>query len=71
MSTPLTGQPRHPLASLLTAPIRAFRHLNQELLAAGEATARSNRFPHPRSQAGPVEAGHVQPAPVSKAPTRV
>jgi len=71
MTTPLTGQPRHPLTSWLTAPFRAFRHLSRELLAAGEAMASSNRFPQPRSQADPVEAGHVQPAPVSKAPARV
>jgi hypothetical protein len=66
MTTSLTRQPRHPLIQWATAPFRALRYLNQELLGAGEAMARSNRFP----QASPVEATHAQPAPVSKVPTR-
>ena len=70
MTTSVTGQPRRPLIRWATAPFRAFRYLNQELLSAGEAMARSNRFPQPRTQAGPVEAKHAQPAPVSKVPTR-
>ena len=70
MTTPVTRQPRHPLIRRVTAPFRALRYLNQELLGAGEAIARANRFPQPRSQAGPVEAKHAQPAPVSKVPTR-
>ena len=44
MTTSLTGQPRHPLIRWATAPFRALRYLNQELLGAGEAMARSNRF---------------------------
>ena len=70
MTTPVTPQPRHPLIRWATAPFRALRYLNQELLGAGEAIARSNRFPQPRPQAGPVEAKHAQSAPVSKVPTR-
>ena len=70
MTTPLTRQLRHPLIRWATAPFRAFRYLNQELLGAGEAMARSNRFPQPRTQAGPVEATHAQPALVSKVLTR-
>ena len=66
MTTPATGQPRHPLIRWATAPFRALRYLNQELLGAGQAMARSNRFPQPRPQAGPAEATHAQPAPVSK-----
>jgi hypothetical protein len=65
MTTPVTGQPRHPLIRRAIAPFRALRYLNQELLGAGEAMARSNRFPQPR----PAEATHAQPAPVSKALT--
>jgi hypothetical protein len=51
-----TAQPRRPLVRWATAPIRALRYLNQELLGAGEAMARSNRFPQPRPQASPAEA---------------
>ena len=67
MTTPSTGQPSRPLIRWLTAPFRAFGQLNQELLAAQEAMARSNRFRQP----SPAEAKHVQPAPVTKAPARV
>jgi hypothetical protein len=70
MNTPATHQPRHPLTRWATAPFRAFRYLNQELLSTGEAMARSNRFPPPRTQANPVEAENAQPAQVSKVPTR-
>jgi hypothetical protein len=70
MTTPVTAQKRHPLIRWATAPFRAFRYLNQELLGAGEAMARANRFPQPRPQAGPVETTHAQPAPVSNALTR-
>jgi hypothetical protein len=70
MTTPVTAQPRRPLIQWVTAPFRTLRFLNQELLGAGEAIARSNRFPQPRPQAGPVEATHAQQAPVSKVPTR-
>jgi len=66
----VTGQPRHPLIQWATAPFRALRYLNQELLATGEAMARSNRFPPPRPQAGPVGAEHTQPAPASNAHIR-
>lgn len=69
MTTSVTVQPRHPLIRWVTATFRAFRYLNQELLGAGEAMARSNRFPQPRPQAGPVQATHAQSAPVSKVPT--
>jgi hypothetical protein len=70
MTTPVTAQPCHPLIQWATAPFRAFRHLHQELLGAGEAMARANRFPKPCPQAGPVQAKHAQPAPASKVPTR-
>jgi hypothetical protein len=70
MTTPVKAQPRHLLIRWATAPFRALRHLNQELLGAGEAMARSNRFPQPHLQAGLAEAKHAQPAPVSKALTR-
>ena len=69
MTTSVTRQPRHPLIRWATAPFRAFRYLNQELLGAGEAMARSNRFPQPHPQAGPAQATRAQSAPVSKVPT--
>ena len=66
-----TAQPRRPLTRWATAPIRAFRHLNQELLGAHEAMARASRFPQPRSQAAPAPAGQVHPASGDKVLTRV
>lgn len=47
-----TRQPRH---SLTRWAIRTLRCLNDELLAAGEATARSARAPQPRPQADPAQ----------------
>jgi hypothetical protein len=43
-----TTQPRHSFTHWVTAPFRAFQHLNEELTNAGGATARSNRFPQSR-----------------------
>lgn len=70
MTTSLTGQPRHPLSRWATAPFRALRYLNQELLGAGEAMARANRFPQPHPQAALAEATPAQPAPVNKVLTK-
>ena len=51
MTTPVTLQPRRPfIRRAITAPGRVVgivRYLNDELLAAGDAMARSNRFPQP------------------------
>jgi hypothetical protein len=66
-----TAQPRRPLTRWATAPIRALRYLNQELLGAGEAIARANRFPQPRPQAHPATATHARPASASKVLTEV
>lgn len=46
-----TQQPRHPLRWA----IRTLRCLNNELLASGEAMARSARAPQPRPQALPAQ----------------
>ena len=60
MTTPVTPQPRRPLIRwAMTAPggvIGILRYLNDELLAAGDAMARSSRFPQPgqRAQAMPT-----------------
>jgi hypothetical protein len=42
-----TTQPRRSTARWLTAPFRAIRQLNAELVGTGEAIASSNRFPQP------------------------
>ena len=63
MTTPVTLQPRRPfIRRAITAPGRAVgivRYLNDELLAAGDAMARSNRFPQPGPRA---HAAQVMPA---------
>ena len=70
MTTPVTRQPRRPLIRwAMTGPGRVIgilRYLNDELLAAGDAMARSNRFPQPRPQA---QAAQVMSAPLPR-PTR-
>ena len=66
-----TAQPRRPLTRWATAPIRAFRYLNRELLATNEAMIRSSRFPQPRPQAAPAQAGQVHPASSDKVLTGV
>jgi hypothetical protein len=66
-----TTQPRRPLIRWATAPIRALRYLNGELLGAGEAIARSNRFPQARPQADAAEAARTQPAATGKVLTKV
>jgi hypothetical protein len=65
------AQPRHPLIRWATALFRALRYLNEELLAAGEAIARSNRFPQPSPQADPAQAGHAHPASAGNVLTQV
>jgi hypothetical protein len=42
--------------------IRSLRNLNGELTGAGEAMARSNRFPQPSPQAGLEQAEQAHPA---------
>jgi len=66
-----TAQPRRPLIRWATAPFRALRYLNEELLGAGEAIARSNRFPPPRPQAAVAQAKQAGPASAGKVPTGV
>jgi hypothetical protein len=61
-----TTQPRRPYTRWLTAPIRAFRHLNDELTGAGEAIACSNRVPQSGWQADLEEAKRFQAAEAAK-----
>ena len=63
MTTSVTRQPRRPLIRwAMTAPGRVIGilwYLNDELLAAGDAIARSNNFPQPGPRA---HAAQVMPA---------
>jgi hypothetical protein len=61
-----TTQPRHTFTHWVTAPIRAFRHLNEELTGAGAAIAYSNRFPGPGVPADVAQATGSRPASSSK-----
>jgi hypothetical protein len=58
-----TQQHGNPITRWATTTIRAVRHLNDELLGAGEAIARSDRFPQAdrtrAKQAHPASAGNV------------
>ena len=70
-----TRQQRHSLSrwamNALSRAIRALRYLNEELLSAGEAIARSARAPQPRLQADAAEAEHAHPASAGKVTTGV
>jgi hypothetical protein len=57
-----TQQPGNPLTRWAKTVIGAVRHLHGELAGAGEAMARSNRFPQPRPQAGLAQAQQAHPA---------
>ena len=66
-----TPQPGHPITRRAKTVTRAFRKLNDELLGAGEAMARSNRFPQPRPQADLAQAKQVHPVSSGKVLTGV
>jgi hypothetical protein len=66
MTTTTTTQPRYPFTRWIDAPLAAVRHLNAGLTGAGEAIARSNRFPQPQPQADLAEAKRVHPASAGK-----
>jgi hypothetical protein len=66
-----TTQPRRSFTRRLTAPFRAFRHLNWDPTGLGEAISPPSRFPRPRSQADPAEANRVHPASAGKVPAGV
>jgi hypothetical protein len=57
-----TQQPRNPVARLAKSVIGAFRSINGELTGAGEAMARTNRFPQSRPHAGVERAKQARPA---------
>jgi len=66
-----TQQPGHPMTRWAKTVIRTFRNLNDELLGAGEAMARSNRFPPPCPQADLAQAKQVHPVTADKVATGV
>jgi hypothetical protein len=57
-----TRQPGNPLTRWTKTVIAAVRHVNDELLGAGETMARANRFPQPRTQADQAQAKQAHPA---------
>jgi len=65
-----TTQPRRTFTRRLTAPFRAFRHLNWDPTGLGEAISPSNRFPQPGPQADLAEAKR-HPASAGKVPAGV
>jgi hypothetical protein len=57
-----TQQQGNPVTRFAKTVIRSVRNLNGELTGAGEAMARSNRFPQPSPQAGLEQAKQAHPA---------
>jgi hypothetical protein len=57
-----TQQQGNPVTRFAKTVIRSVRNINGELTGAGEAMARSNRFPQPSPQAGPEQAKQAHPA---------
>jgi hypothetical protein len=66
-----TTQPRGSFTRRLTAPFRAFRHLNWDPTGLGEAISPSSRLPQPRPQADLAEAKRVHPGSGGKVPAGV
>jgi hypothetical protein len=66
-----TQQTGNPVTRWAKTVIGAVRNLNNELTGAGEAMARSNRFPQPRPQADLTQAKQVHPASSGKVLTGV
>jgi len=57
-----TQQEGNPVTRFAKTVTGVFRTLNGELTAAGEAMARSSRFPQPSPQAGLEQAKQAHPA---------
>jgi hypothetical protein len=57
-----TQQQGNPVTRFAKTVIRSVRNINGELTGAGEAMARSNRFPQPSPQAGLEQARQAHPA---------
>ena len=57
-----TQQQGNPVTRFAKTVIRSVRTINSELTGAGEAIARSNRFPQPSPQADLAQAKQAHPA---------
>ena len=66
-----TTQPRSSFTRRLTAPFRAFRHLNWDPTGLGEAISPSSRSPQRGPQADLAEAKRVHPTSAGKVPAGV
>ena len=66
MNMTATQQPGNPVTRRAKTVFGAVRHLNDELTGAGEAMARSNRFPQARPQGDLAQAKQAHPAPGGK-----
>ena len=66
-----TQQTGNPVTRWAKAVTGAVRKLNDELLGAGQAMARANRFPQPRPQADLAQARQLHPASSGKVLTGV
>jgi hypothetical protein len=66
-----TTQPRRSFTRRLTAPLRAFGHLNWDPTGLGEAVSPSSRFPQPRPPADPAGANRARPASADTVPAGV
>lgn len=66
-----TTQPRRSFTRRLTAPFRAFGHLNWDPTGLGQAISPASRSPRPRPQADLAAAKRVHPASAGKVPAGV
>ena len=66
-----TQHPANPFTRWTKMVIGAVRHVNNELLAAGETMARANRFPQPSPQRDLAQAKQAHPASSGKVPAGV
>ena len=66
-----TQKPGNPVTRFAKTAIDIARNFNAELTAAGEAVARTNRFPQSRSQADLAQAKQLHPASSGKVLTGV
>ena len=66
-----TQHPANPFTRWTKTVISAVRHANDQLLAAGDAMARANRFPQPSPQGDLAQAKQAHPASSEKVPAGV
>ena len=66
-----TQQPGNPVTRFAKTVIGIVRNVSAELTAAGDAMARTNRFPQPRPPADLAQARQLDPASTGKVLTGV